>query len=104
MYFRHFSLGNNEWFFDWVTCAAKSDLFSDKGTITTGEDLDSAVIPGFYRFNGSPANIPQVNADWGVLLVFKSANYTLQIASPGLTRLFVRGRVGQEPWVNWAEH
>ena len=26
MYFRHFSLGNDEWFFDWTSCALKSDL------------------------------------------------------------------------------
>lgn len=83
--------------------ALKSDLFSDKGTISTGGDINSAITPGFYRYNGNPANIPQAN-DWGLLLVYKASNYVLQIAFPGLSRMFVRGKTDASEWSNWSEH
>ena len=43
-------------------------------------DLNSAIISGFYKFNGGPANAPGTGtSSYGMLIVFDYDNYILQL-------------------------
>lgn len=51
-----------------------------QSTIGSTGDLNDAKVSGFYKFNGSPANVPSTGtAAYGMLIVFDYDNYILQL-------------------------
>lgn len=84
------------------TAALKSESLIDKGTITTGDNLDNYINMGCYRYNGGPSNMPP-DADWGLLCVFRAGNYTTQLAFAECKKIYTRALVTGNPWTSWLQ-
>lgn len=69
-------------------------------------DLNSAIISGFYKFNGVPENAPGTGtAAYGMLIVFDYDNYILQLCYRYDTQsLYVRHSASTgSSWGTWKE-
>ncbi len=89
----------------WTTLwevATKGDSLVDKGTITTGDDLDNYIVMGCYRYNGAPSNTPPYS-DWGLLCVFRANNYTTQLAFAECRKIHTRSLVIGNSWTSWLQ-
>lgn len=84
------------------TAALKSESLVEKGTITTGDNLDNYINIGLYRFNGSPQNIPP-GSNWGLLCVLRANNYTTQLAFVECRKMYTRALVTGNPWTSWLQ-
>lgn len=69
-------------------------------------DLNSAIVSGFYKFNGGPENAPGTGAAaYGMLIVFDYDNYILQLCYRYDTQsLYVRYSASTgSSWGTWKE-
>lgn len=78
----------------------KSDLlnkmFQNRGII---KDANAATYAGYYRIDSDVQNIPYDG--YGILLVFTSAGYILQIYSGGSKILVRKGSGSNIYWSDW---